>query len=143
MLIAGRDKYNLIPLKVSGIEHYEDKQDENKGVISTIKHACVNWLEKNSIPLDGEFRDVKLSNKTVRMHLKRNQKQTNRDLNYSDVEVENKETEINLENSINDDDILMKIIEKTIDSQFKSKFEKQFYNSLKPTDSNQNTKGAY
>lgn len=142
VLIAGREKYNLAPLKVPGIEHYENKQDENKGVISTIKHACVGWLEKNSIPLDGEFRDVKISNKTVKMHLNRNHKQENRDLNYSIDEIRNKEANQNLDTSITDD-VLVKIIEKIIDSEFKSKFEKQFYDSLKPSDSNQTTKGEY
>jgi hypothetical protein len=143
VLIAGREKYNLIPLKVSGIDIYDNKQAESKGVISTIKHAWVAWLGKNSIPLDGEFRDVKLANKTAKMHVKRNEKQMN--LSFSDLNnnaIMN-EPANSSHTSMNDEDILAKIIEKTIDSQYESKFEKQFYDSLKPADSNQSFQGKY
>jgi hypothetical protein len=135
-LIAAKEKYNLTPLQGSSLPKPEYNVPEEKGVISVIKHAWAYWFEKNSIPIDGQFRDVKLARKTVKMH---NRNHDNRLLNsqnnsnfYENLGYDADETIISLREAMSDEDILAKIIEKTIQKKEKSKVEKEFYISLKP-----------
>jgi hypothetical protein len=118
VLIAGREKYNLVPLKGFTPEASLKKKLEATGVNSIIKHACADWFEKNSIPVDGEFRDVKLATKTVKMHepqTKFSEKSPqNLDLSESfrDSPIR---THLQRSSSQTDEDVLAKIIESTIE----------------------------
>jgi len=107
--------------------------------MSVVKHACAYWFEKNEIPLDGKFRNVMMSKKTARMHSKNvstvlSSPQSNIDIKDAILEKSMNETMLSIKDAMSDEEVLTKIIEKTIASKFKTKQEKNFYQSLKPTD---------
>ncbi|CAI2381294.1 unnamed protein product [Moneuplotes crassus] len=138
VLIAAKNKYNLKQIKATGAfertkADFDDKKNsistendkKDKEVQSTIRHACVEWLRKNLIPLDSKFRDIKIGNKVTRI--------TQNKAREPSIE----ENTFSLQESMTDDDILERVIEQTIKKQQKARSERQFYDSLKPTDSNE------
>lgn len=137
VLIAGKEKYNLIPLKANDFINGKNTEKETKEVCSIVKHACVSWLDQNSIFLDHQFRDTRLGNKVVRVKKKGILIILILKLGNLRIEGNLDETSMSFQESMSDDDILVKIIEKTISEQAQSKYEKEFYHSLKPKESNQ------
>lgn len=146
VLIAGKEKYNIVPLKGYVTDNEETKEAEEKGVVNAVKQACAQWFEQNSIPLDDEFKDVKLARKTAKMHQFSNSKERD---NMIDSEMNNSNKaspyankRINIQEALQNEDILEKVIEMTIQKKQKIKQDKEFYNSLK-SNKNQNELDHY
>ena len=146
VLIAGKEKYNTVPLKGFSVDSEEAKEAEEKGVINAVKQAWAQWFEQNAIPLDEEFKDVRLAKKTVKMHQFKNSKEQDNYLN-TDIDKPTKEVlrtkdKIDLQDALHNEDILEKVIEMTIQKKVKAKQDKEFYNSLK-SNKNQNDLDHY
>lgn len=124
VLIAGKEKYNMLPLRgLEPCQKKKTKEPENKGVTSAIKQACAFWFEQNSIDLDNNFKDVRCANKTTKMFKRKGNTSFKAppDLDLSDVMTGKnvEESYMDMSQLLTDEDILIKLIEHTINQKAK------------------------